>query len=82
MSFNLSLVEFDLTVLTDNLGVRFFIMFVLFGFGHNIATLLAFVVIPCASHFVQTEFAKLNLLLTGATLLARLIACGYLVSLH
>ena len=82
MSLNLFLVEFDLTVLTDDLSVRLSIMFIFLCLGHYITALFTLVVVPCAAHLVQTKFAQFDLLLARATLLARLIPCRYLVSLH
>jgi len=75
------LIELDLTVLTDDLSVGLFVMLFFFGFGNDVTTLLAFVVVAGATHLVEAELTQLDVLLTGATLLTSLF-CWYLVSFH
>jgi hypothetical protein len=75
MTLKFSLVELDLTVLTDDLSVRFLVMFFLLSLSHNVTTLSTLVIVPGASHLVEAELAHFDLFLAGATLLARLIAC-------
>ena len=75
MTLKFSLVELDLTVLTDDLSVRFLVMFFLLSLSHNVTTLSTLVIVPGASHLVEAELAHFDLFLAGATLLARLITC-------
>ena len=82
MAIDFLLVEFDLTVLTDDLSVRFFVMFIFFCLGNNVTTLLALVVVPGASHLMEAKLAQFDVFHAGATLFARLITCRYLVSFH
>ena len=76
------LIELDLTVLTDDLSVRFFVMLIFFCLGNNVTTLLALVVAPGASHLMEAKLAQFDVFHAGATLFARLISCRYLVSFH
>lgn len=77
MTLKLTLTEFDLTILADDLSVCFFIVFFFFRLGDDVSTLFALVVVPGATYFMHAELADLHHFLTGRTFLS--LFCWYLV---
>ena len=70
MTLKLTLAEFDLTILADDLSVRLFIVFFLFRLGNDVSTLFALIVVPGATDLMHAELADLHHFLTGRTFLS------------